>query len=460
MIQKTTIEEIVHDTINTGSFSHSNTRISIEDYTDNHTLNEDWTYFLSRDIERNRKEIKLDLEPHRYVSPVRVYKAIPKNHPIKKKTNRPALPHLAYFTLLQLIKENPNDYKNDDGYVQVARDLKDQTGTKANLGNVWSGTKKYHDKLGWSGMIELPLENFDTIEELIKQNTTRYENDEGYIQLARDLKKQTGTKANLGHVWSGTKKYHDKLGWSGIINLPLEDFDTLGELIEQNTTRYENDEGYIQLARDLKKQTGTKANLAQLWSGTKKYHDKLGWSGIINLPLEDFDTLGELIEQNTTRYENDEGYIQLARDLKKQTGTKANLAQLWSGTKKYHDKLGWSGMIELPLEDFDTLGELIEQNTTRYENDEGYIQLARDLKKQTGTKANLGNVWSGTKKYRNKLGWSGMINLPLEDFDTLGELIEQNTTRYEKDEGYIQLARDLKKQTGTKANLGHALVWH
>ena len=327
--------------------------------------------------------------------------------------------------------------RNDEGYIQLARDLKKQTGTKANLAQLWSGTKKYHDKLGWSGIINLPLEDFDTLGELIEQNTTRYENDEGYIQLARDLKKQTGTKANLAQLWSGTKKYHDKLGWSGMIELPLEDFDTLGELIEQNTTRYENDEGYIQLARDLKKQTGTKANLGNVWSGTKKYRNKLGWSGMINLPLEDFDTLGELIEQNTTRYEKDEGYIQLARDLKKQTGTKANLGHVWSGTKKYHDKLGWSGMINLPLEDFDTLGELIEQNTTRYENDEGYIQLARDLKKQTGTKANLGHVWSGTKKYHDKLGWSGMINLPLDDLEDPAELIEQDTTLYEGNEGYV-----------------------
>ena len=110
---------------------------------------------------------------------------------------------------------------------------------------------------------------------------------------------------------------------------------------------------------------------------------------------------------------------------------------LWSGTKKYHDKLGWSGMINLPLEDFDTLGELIEQNTTRYENDEGYIQLARDLKKQTGTKANLGHVWSGTKKYHDKLGWSGMINLPLDDLEDPAELIEQDTTLYAGNEGYV-----------------------
>ena len=373
MIQKATIEEIVHDMISTGSFSHGNTSSSIEDYTDNHALNEDWTYFLSRDIERSREEINLDLEPHRNVSPVRVYKAIPKNHPIKKKTNRPALPHSVYFTLLQLIKENPNGYKNDDGYVQVARDLRDRTGTKANLGQLWSGTKKYHDKLGWSGVINLSLEDFDTLGELIEQNTTRYEKDEGYIQLARDLKDQTRRTPNLGQVWSGTKKYHDKLGWSGKIDLPLEDFDTIGELIEQNTTRYEKDEGYIQLARDLRDRTGTKANLGQVWSGTKKYRDKLEWSGVINLSLEDFDTLGELIEQNTTRYEKDEGYIQLARDLKDQTGTKANLAHIWFGTKKYHDKLGWSSMINLPLDELEDPAELIERDTTMYSGNEGYV---------------------------------------------------------------------------------------
>ena len=487
MIRDVGLEEIVKDLIDRGSFSHNGAELSLDDYTDAHGLDEDWVYFAAREIEDKREQFGINLRSDLAVNPIRLYRAIPKNHPLKETTNKPYLSHVDYFKLAELIEKNPQKYQNDEGYIQIARDLTDETGSKANLAQVWSGAKKYREKLRWSGVINLPLNDFDTLERLLRDDLQReeglrlYEGDEGYIQVARDLEDETGSKANLIQIWSGAKKYREELGWSGRIELPLNDFDTLERLLRDDLQReeglrlYESDEGYIQVARDLEDETGSKANLAHVWSGAKKYREELGWSGKIGIPLNDFDTLERLLRDDLQReeglrlYAGDEGYIQVARDLEDETGSKANLIQIWSGSRKYREELGWSGIIDLPLNDFDALERLLSDDVQReeglrlYAGDEGYIQVARDLRDETGSEAHLAHVWSGSKKYREELGWSGMINLPLNDFDALERLLSDDVQReeglrlYAGDEGYIQVAWDLRDETGSKANLSK--VW-
>ena len=486
MIRDVGLEEIVNGLIDRG-FSHNGVELSLNDFTDDQGLDEDWVYFAAREIEDKREQLNIDLRSDLAVNPRRLYKAIPKNHRVKERTNKPYLSHVDYFKLVELIEKNPQKYQNDEGYIQIARDLRDETGSEANLGRVWSGAKKYREELGWSGMINLPLDAFDTLERLLEDDVQReeglrlYEGDDGYIQVSKDLTDETGSAANLAQVWSGAKKYREALGWSGMISLPLEVFDTLERLLEDDVQReeglrlYEGDDGYIQAAKDLTDETGSAANLAQVWSGAKKYREALGWSGMISLPLEVFDTLERLLEDDLNnevgfrRYEGDDGYIQAAKDLTDETGSAANLAHVWSGAKKYREELGWTGKTDLPLKDFDILEKLLQDDLQReeglrlYEGDDGYIQVARDLKDETGSAANLAHVWSGAKKYREELGWSGIISIPLKDFDILEKLLQDDLQReeglrlYEGDDGYIQAAKDLTDETGSAAHLAH--VW-
>ena len=407
------LEGVVRGVVSEGCFSHNGVSFSLDDYFDGDVLNSDWVYFLARDVENNRKRLRVSLDERYNVNPRRLYKAI-SDSDLKKETNRPSLPHEAYFEMVRLIEQNPEKYQFDEGYIQLARDLRDDANPefKANLGHVWSGAKQYREGLNWTGQISLPLDAFDKIDELIDgDDSGKYVGDEGYIQLARDLRHE-GFKANLGHVWSGAKQYREGLNWTGVINLPLDAFDKIDELIKEDCGKYVGDEGYIQLARDLRDATGFKANLGDVWSGAKEHRAGLNWTGIINLPLDAFDKIDELIKEDCGKYVGDEGYIQLARDLRRE-GFKANLGDVWSGAKEHREGLNWTGIINLPLDAFDKIDELIKESRVRYRFDDGYVRLAQDLSDE-GFSVNLRYIWAGAKEHRLGLGWSGVISGPLD----------------------------------------------
>ena len=448
------LEGVVRGVVSEGCFSHNGVSFSLDDYFDGEVLNPDWVYFLARDVEDNRKRLRVSLDERYNVSPRRLYRAI-NDSALKKETNRPSLPHEAYFELVRLIEQNPEKYQFDEGYIQLARDLR-AVGFKAHLGHVWSGAREHRDGLNWNSVISLPLDAFDKIDDLIKEDCGMYVGDEGYIQLARDLI-QEGFKAHLGTVWSGAKEHREGLNWTGLIGLPLDAFDKIDDLIKEDCGRYVGDEGYIQLARDLRSANPKfKAHLGHVWSGAKEHREGLNWTGRIDLPLDAFDKIDDLIKEDRERYVGDEGYIQLARDLRSANPKfKAHLGHVWSGAKEHREGLNWTGQIHLPLDAFDKIDDLIKEDCGKYVGDEGYIQLARDLR-QEGFSANLGTVWSGAKEHREGLNWTGVINLPLDAFDKIDDLIKEDCGKYVGDEGYIQLARDLR-QEGFSANLGH--VW-
>ena len=301
MVQGVKLEQIVDSLIYRGSFSYNGAELSLDSYTDAQGLDTDWIYLLAREIEQKRKQLNIGLLPSQAINPVRLYRATPKNHRLKQTTNRPYLSHTNRFALVELIEKNPQRYYSDEGYIQVARDLRDETGSAANLCHIWSDSKNYREILRWSGRTDLPLDDFDVLERLLRDDLQReeglrlYEGDKGYIQVARDLRDETGSEAHLGPIWSGSRRHRTKLGWPGRIELPLDHFDTLGRLLkndlkrEKGSRRYERYDGYIQAGRDLKYETGSAAHLGPIWSAAKNYREELGWPCVINHPLTYFD---------------------------------------------------------------------------------------------------------------------------------------------------------------------------
>ena len=152
-----------------------------------------------------------------------------------------------------LLDRDRERYKSDDDYIQVARDLIDES-PNATLDQVWSGTKQYNR----AGL---------KIDELIKS-------EDDYIQVARDLIDES-PNATLDQVWSGTKQY--KGGLNRPVNLPLGAFDKTEELIFSDRKKYEGREGYIRLAQDLIDE-GFKVTPDQVWSAARKHRDDLNWT--------------------------------------------------------------------------------------------------------------------------------------------------------------------------------------
>ncbi|MBI2136474.1 hypothetical protein HYU06_05365, partial [Candidatus Woesearchaeota archaeon] len=70
-----------------------------------------------------------------------------KNQTLKSKTNIPFLPFKAYFSLVELIKAEPEKYTGEKGYIRLAKDVREQTGCKAHLATIWSGAKGYRGQL-------------------------------------------------------------------------------------------------------------------------------------------------------------------------------------------------------------------------------------------------------------------------------------------------------------------------
>ena len=221
-VEETDLEDIVAALARDRPFSKNNVAFSLDNYMADGSLNPDWIYYLARDIEDHRVALNIDLESDLNVSPWRLYNALPKSSSLKTRTNEPALPHKAYFALVQLLQDNPDRYKGEKGYIQLAKDVREKTGSAANLATIWSGARQYRSNLQWPGKINLPLEVFDTIESLIQADRSKYMGEEGYIQLAKDVRERTGTAAHLARIWSGARQYRKELQWPGRINLPLE----------------------------------------------------------------------------------------------------------------------------------------------------------------------------------------------------------------------------------------------
>ncbi len=286
------LEEIVTQLVETNTFSNNGVSFRLEEFTNPNAgeFNPDLVYYLARAVDDNKDTLQLR---RRFiddvVNPTRVYKAI-KDQELKAKINKPSLPFKAYFSLVELINAKPIKYQGEEGYIQLAKDVRDKTGCKANLAHIWSGAREYRKQLNWYGKINLPLQVFETIDELLsnKENTETYKGEEGYIQLAKDVRDKTGCKAHLATIWSGAREYRKQLNWPGKIELPLEVFETIDELLsnKENTETYKGEEGYIQLAKDVRDKTGCKAHLATIWSGAREYRKQLNWPGKINLPLD------------------------------------------------------------------------------------------------------------------------------------------------------------------------------
>ena len=301
LVEETNLEDIVAALAKDRTFSRNSVAFSLDNYmAGDGSLNPDWIYYLTRDIEDNRVPLNVALEPHLNVNPRRLYRAIPKSSSLKSRTSMPRLPHQAYFALVALVSNNPDSYKGEEGYIQLAKDVRERTGSAAHLAHIWSGARQYRSSLQWPGIIELPLEVFDTIESLIQADKSKYTGEEGYIQLAKDVRSKTGSAAHLATIWSGSRQYRSSLQWPGKIELPLEVFDTIDALVKANPDSYKGEEGYIQLAKDVRSKTGSSANLAHIWSGARQYRSNLQWPGIITIPLDTY--LATKSAQNQANY--------------------------------------------------------------------------------------------------------------------------------------------------------------
>ena len=398
----------------------------------------DWLYFLARDIEDKREQLIIDLHPRFSISPVILYRGMPKTRELKKRTNTPVLPHANYFKLIGLLLKDPQKYQGHEGYIEAARDLRKEVETAVHLGNVYTAAKEYRSGLNWSGKIDMPLEHFDIFQGMLERDLERdvgsrlYQGMNGYIRAAMDLRERTESAANLGHIWLAARDYRgpDMLDWSGVIDMRLDDVVFLRGMLERDLERdvgsrlYQGMNGYIRAAMDLRERTESAANLGHIWSAVRDYvgPDKLDWSSVINMPLDDVVLLRGMLERDLERdvssrlYHGDVGYVQAARDLRKKTKSAANLGKVWSAARDYRgpDKLDWSGVINMPLDDVVLLRGMLERDLERdvgsrlYQGMNGYIRAAMDLREKTGSAANLGQVWSAVRDYvgPDKLNWS------------------------------------------------------
>ena len=368
------LEEVVKGVASENGFSHNGVSFSLDDYFDGEVLSPDWLYFLARDMENNRNQLELSLEERFPVGTQRLYESLPES--VKEKTTRPTLSHEVYFEMMTLIENNPKRYQGRGGYIQLARDLRENVeGFKANLGNIWSATsEEIREKLKWERKIDLPLDAFNMLEKLIEDSFNpeserfeRYQGDAGYVKLAEDLRKKVkGFKANLSHIWTGTdEKTRTKLKWERKIDLPLDAFDMLKGLIEDSFNpeseryqKYQGDAGYVKIAKDLRCLSKGKFEpyLGNIWSGTdKELREKLDWTYMIQRPLKVFDRLEELIRDDPERYRSDAGDLLLAEDLRK-GGVDVPLRIVRAGAIDYVDDLGWADVSLYGLKDRESRG--------------------------------------------------------------------------------------------------------
>ena len=327
MIRSVKLEEIVGGLFDRGSFSRNGMELSLDDYVDYQSLDQDWIYFLARDIELSKEQLKV-ATISRSINPIRLYQAIPENHQLKKRTNMPKLPQTTYFKLIELIEKDFQRYRGNEGYVQLARDLRTEIGSAANLSQVWSGAAKYRNRLGWSGMINLPLDVFDSLERMLEEDVQKekrfrkYQGDEGYVRLARDLRAETGRRVHPMHIWSGSFKYRSELEWSGRTVSPSGIFGADKKLIKNNG-RFS---GVINVKR----------------LPSKKYKNSDSYVS---------NAIKKLIGKNFELYEGDEGYVGLIMDLKEDFGISIHPRRVWHLAEDHRERLGWSRMIDVPVED-------------------------------------------------------------------------------------------------------------
>ena len=217
-LEPISLETIVSILTTEGTVSRNGVTLEMTRYGDD----PDWVYHLARDIDEKRGSLLLDLyRPNDPISPYRLYRAVGDPH-TKERTNRPSLPFPAYFALIELIAQKPDQYHGEEGYVQLAKDIKTKTGCAANLAHIWTGARNHRQTLQWPGQISLPLEVFEAIDDILTKTPDQYHGEEGYVQLAKDIKTKTGCAANLATIWTGARNHRQTLQWPRKLTLPLE----------------------------------------------------------------------------------------------------------------------------------------------------------------------------------------------------------------------------------------------
>ena len=238
------LEELTRRLFSEDRFSHNSVSFSLADYCEDSVLNPDWIYFFARDIENNREQLRVRIRKRDDVSTKTLYMLYREtiNPAIKKRTNPPQLPHKVYFELIRLIQQNPEKYRDFEGYIQLARDLQKNTETNIHLGDIWTVANQRRNELNWKRgeRIGIHLDSYDTLNSLIEENFEKYRFDEGYMRLVIDLRERTGRKINLTNIWKAANRYMEKLDWTGEINPQLNAIlksETYSELTSQKTPK-------------------------------------------------------------------------------------------------------------------------------------------------------------------------------------------------------------------------------
>ncbi|HLC84373.1 MAG TPA: hypothetical protein VJH22_01115, partial [Candidatus Nanoarchaeia archaeon] len=105
-LEPISLETIVSILTTEGTVSRNGVTLEMTRYGDD----PDWVYHLARDIDEKRGSLLLDLyRPNDPISPYRLYRAVGDPH-TKERTNRPSLPFPAYFALIELIAQKPDQY--------------------------------------------------------------------------------------------------------------------------------------------------------------------------------------------------------------------------------------------------------------------------------------------------------------------------------------------------------------
>ena len=242
---------------------------------------------------------------------------------------------------------------------------------------------------------------------------------------------------------------------------------------ESGNGEYQDQEGYIQVARKLRRWY-FRPSLDDIWSAVSpQRREALGWEKI-KLPLPTASLLKDLLdadfESGNGEYQDQEGYIQAGQELNRSYRDFIIFDDIWSAVSpQRREALGWEKIDHMSLYSASLLKDLLdadfESGNGEYQYQEGQIQAALDVERGRLDETYTGNtsatrsiylisfdgVWSAVSPQRREtLGWERMDNMSLSEASLLKDLLdgdlESGNGEYQGQEGYIQVARHLSER--------------
>lgn len=272
--------------------------------------------------------------------------------------------------LVKVLNDNFEQYAATDGLEKLVKEhdltyLSDAYWAAHAAGKV--------DLLRWR-RIDLAIEEFERLKEILNKNWGKYMENKHQILLANDA-----LIDDLGAMYEAASA----LGFAGLLHyqkveMKADDFQALINIepaLKVNTEQYSGLAGMVNLAKELNLNS-----LSQLFSGTSA----LGLAKLldhikVDMTVRDFDRMKKEIEEAPGDHAGNRNAVLLAKKYRIPT-----LSQLYSAASavlpeyKIHTELQWS-RVDLPVETFEKILEAVTDKKGGYEGISGQIRLAKEL---------------------------------------------------------------------------------